>query len=85
MVISDLAYDETSKDWTYSTIPVEDITDLSDLDNCIMNLNKVGDNVQFERYHAPSDNSEPVPSSSSISLGNAMAFPFLILKEKDIW
>ena len=23
-----------------------------------MNLNKVGSNVQFERYHAPSDNSD---------------------------
>ena len=73
LVISDLTYDETSKDWTYSTIPVEDIADLSDLDNCIMNLNKVGDNVQFERYHAPSDNSditkEELESLSGLLMG----------------
>ena len=58
VVVSDLTYDETTKDWNYTTISVEDINDLSDLDNCIMNLNKVGSNVQFERYHAPSDNSD---------------------------
>lgn len=53
-VVTDLQYDESTRDWNYLTKPISEITTLGDLDNCIMNLNKVGDNVQFERYHSTS-------------------------------
>ena len=53
-VVTDLQYDEDTRDWNYIKKPISEITTLGDLDNCIMNLNKVGDNVQFERYHSTS-------------------------------
>ena len=51
-VVTDLQYDNSTRDWNYITKPISEITSLSDLNNCIMNLNKVGDNVQFERFHS---------------------------------
>lgn len=53
-VITDLQYDADTRDWDYIKKPISEITSLSDLNNCIMNLNKVGDNVQFERFHSTS-------------------------------
>ena len=53
-VVTDLQYDSNTRDWNYITKPISEINSLSDLNNCIMNLNKVGDNVQFERFHSTS-------------------------------
>ena len=54
-VVRDMVYDSNTQDWNYLTIPVNEITFLSDLDNCIMNLNKTGYDVHFERYSSDED------------------------------
>ena len=54
-VVTDLVYDSDTRDWDYVTKPVSEINTLADLNNCIMNLTRVGDTVQFERYSSSKD------------------------------
>ena len=55
-VVMDLEYDEETTDWNYSTIDVEEITNIGDLNNAVKNLTKVGDNIIFERFTTTSTN-----------------------------
>ena len=63
-VVMDLTYDEETKDWDYSTIDVEDITCLADMDNAVKNLVKVDGEVRFERFKSTSTN--PVIKKSEV-------------------
>ncbi|MBR3139706.1 MAG: hypothetical protein IKF11_02410 [Methanobrevibacter sp.] len=55
-IVMDLTYDDESKDWDYSIIPVEDVTCLADIDGAVKNLVKVGGDVSFERFKSTSTN-----------------------------
>ena len=63
-VVMDLTYDEETKDWDYTTLDVEDITCLADMNNAVKNLTKVDGEVRFERFKSTSTN--PVIKKSEV-------------------
>ena len=55
-IVTDMTYNEETRDWDYTTKPVSEIQYCSDLNGAIMNLNFYENNVQFERFEDNSTN-----------------------------
>ena len=75
-VVTDLQYDRNTHEWNYIKKPISEIASLSDLNNCIMNLNKVGGNVQFERFHSTSTSENITKSELESLTGLLMAIVY---------